>query len=95
LFADRKLGLETVLMTEPADIFAALLAVIAFALIGNQQQMAGFGPEEARKQAEQRGLARAIGAFHRQRVATLQPEVEAFKQDAVTPRAGEIFGGQG
>ena len=53
-------------MAQPADGLAALFGIVALTCSGLDQNAARGGRQKARDHPQQRGLARAIGAFHRQ-----------------------------
>ena len=60
-----------------------------------EHDRAGCGRKKSRDQPQQRGLARAIGAFHHQRLARRDREIETREHAPVAARAGELFGGEG
>jgi hypothetical protein len=94
LLDHRQLRLEAILMAKPADKTSALLAVVAFAAGVFQNDPSRARGQKAGDQPQQRGFAGAIGAFHRQRLARRELERQALEQEAITPRAGELFGGE-
>ena len=59
-------------------------------MVGLQRDAAGGGRQKARDQPQQRGLARAIGAFHRQRLAGRDLEIQVREQRR-SPRTQASF----
>ncbi len=75
-----QLRLGAVVMAEPADALRALLRFVDHQIGRGQGDGARGGAQEARDHAQQRGLARAVGAFERQHLPRLDAKGQAAKQ---------------
>ncbi len=88
-------GFEGVVMTEPADQVAALLGIDGFGAVLRDHDPARDRREKPGEHAQERGLARAIGPFQRERLAGAQLEGKPFEQAARAARDGKPLGGEG
>jgi hypothetical protein len=95
LFGDGERRLHRIVMAQPTDKVPALFRVgDLLALLGDEDATRRSRQETGDK-PQQRGLARAIGAFQRQRLACLDAKRQALEQAACAAGAGQLLGGEG
>ena len=82
---------DAIVMTDVIDLFE-IIAGEAVDGIPAPQQLAAVSQSQPREDAQQAGLAAAVGTFHDQHLPCVEADIEVFEQQPIVTHAAKIAG---